>query len=268
MVEIIGVTRFNVVTGGRGARFNATDGSKPEDAVRTILHPDRIRKRLDLFRAIPMRSFQAQTDRDFRVLVLISSALGEPFKQELRDLQRAHPFLMVDEVALDGDVRAAASARLAQGRPTVTFRIDDDDALNPDFVADLRRTALKNEVGQVISFENGFNLGAGRGRLAFQEVRRVNNAQGLAYFSDDGKSIYSLGSHGKIERFPIVVEGRRRAWMRALHDHSDSGARISKKLPVTYMPPEFLRDYAPEFDFLDGAEVCELLSRPQDAPST
>ncbi|MDR4308457.1 hypothetical protein IHQ68_17700 [Chelatococcus sambhunathii] len=259
--------RFNVVT-RRGTRFKAMAGRQADEAVRAILQPDRIRKRLDLFRAIPMRSFQAQTDRDFRVLVLISAALGDEFKQELHELQSACPFLMVHEVALDGDIRAAASARLSPGRPAVTFRIDDDDALNPDFVGDLRSAALRTEVGTVISFENGFHLGAGRGRLAFQEVRRVNNAQGLAYVSDDGQSIYSLGSHGKIERFPIVVEGRRRAWMRALHDHSDSGARISKKLPVTYMPPEFLPDYAPEFDFLDGAEVCELLSRPQDAPST
>lgn len=260
-MDVVGIVRFSVASADSNHFRPTRVGQSVDEHVASVLHPKRIAQRLELFRQIPLKSFQRQTDKRFRVVMLISSLLCERSKRDIASLSKENPFLVVEEVGLHDSIRTAAKRTLP--KRCVTFRLDDDDAVFPGFVAELREAAHEVAPKTVISFPNGFYVGSKRNAVQFQSHRWVSNAYGIAYSTDDGSSIFDLGGHGKLERFPIVMRETPQAWMRSIHGGSASDATMSRKLPMTVMPPVFMKDFAPAYDFIDFEIVRDLLRAPE-----
>lgn len=250
--------RFSVISAS-GHGFKTLNDMSASQIADTVLDPVRMAKRLELFREIPLKSLQAQTDQKFKCIVLVSKLLGEEFKTQLRDLATQNKFLKIEEVGQDEDPAENCSKYIRQG--TVTFRIDDDDAIHPAQVETLKSTAARIRPNTVISFPNGFAVGAKDEFVLFQPRRWVVNAQGIAYVSNKKRrSIFELGSHTKLDRYRMELCETPRAWMRSIHKGSDSGARITKNTPFISVLPEFMREHAPEYDFIDFERVQKLLA--------
>lgn len=164
-VEIIGFMRFSVVLESAAKwGWRATCGRTLDRIAATILHPKRIEARLSLARAVPIASLDGQGDRDFLFNVLTSTLLAEPLKRKLAALAAGHPFVRIVEVAPSASLRAVASGLTPADRPCITFRLDDDDAVGPHFIADLRSLAVPANEERVLSFPEGVYMARRGGR--------------------------------------------------------------------------------------------------------
>jgi hypothetical protein len=246
--------RFSLVTDRNRGNFRLTRERSLEESLSLIHDPDRLAQRLALFEALPLRCFEQQTDPDFKLVVLTSTLLPKPVKRQLRKLAESRDFLVIKTAPPDRSLSQAASlaARACiDGRRMITFRIDDDDALATDYVASLRALADRAAPGDMISFERGLYLQPEGDAFLLQDRVYRNIAIGLATLSEDGRTIFDRGSHVRSDQFPVHVDERPQAWIRLLHEGSDSGARIDPDRPVDRLSPGAVAARVPGFGRLD-----------------
>lgn len=146
--SIVGICRFSFVGRGDWKRFI---GAAP-DAVPALMDaqaaelfaPERLERRFRAFEALCLPSIAAQTDQDFRFIILTSPRMPAPWLARLRAAVAKVPMTEV----LVSDARHVADAlrpRLDEiaaetpGNSLVQFRLDDDDALALGFIGNLRR---------------------------------------------------------------------------------------------------------------------------------
>lgn len=163
---IVVVTRF---------AFLGISGWKSETSrnASLLFEPDRLRVRLELFRSIALPSLAAQTDRNFRHMVLTSSQLPDWASRELAEAcAAAHgsPDRFDIVAGRPGPARRALRLFLekAYTEPLVAQMIlDDDDGLACDFVASVReRLVAMDAAGQdrppgepaFVSFADGYGF--------------------------------------------------------------------------------------------------------------
>jgi hypothetical protein len=214
--------------------------------VATILEPARIENRLRLVETMPLPSLSAQTDPDFILHMLISSELQPAYKARVYALARELPYLRIVEIGLDDDVQDRMAALIVPGEPTVTFRLDDDDAVGAHHVEDLRGLAVPDNEGCFLSHPNGIYVQPVGGQLIVQEVSNLHNAFGIGYLSSTGETVFHAGAHNQAG-VRVAISERPRAWARSIHSASDSGEEFMPGAPAVSLRPELF----PEFSFID-----------------
>lgn len=246
MTNVVGIMRYSVVTADHKRAFKATRRRSIETSLAEVLDPRRLRLRLALLEAMPLASLAGQTDGDFRLKVLISSEMPANMRAELNEVVARFPFVDVVDVRPTDELPARCREFVETGQPFVTFRIDDDDAVNREFIADLKLLAAPDNANKILSFPNGLYVASSGKSLVFQEKTYPNNAYGLSYFSDAGRTIFDMGSHSRVFEHPMVLHPRRRAWLRSIHAASDSGTRLEATESRPIEPSEVEATY-PEF---------------------
>jgi FkbM family methyltransferase len=111
--------------------------------------------------------------------------------------------------------------------PYITFRIDDDDAIDKNFLDHLYKYNKTDYAGNVITSINGIYLAASskEGKLLFRRVTYPNIGIGLALVTAPGRTgtIFGLGNHYRIaKRAEVIVDDRADTWIRSLYQESDS----------------------------------------------
>lgn len=246
MVTVIGLMRFSVVTADNKNAWRATKTQSLEDSIARMLSPDRLRLRLKLARAMPLASLAGQTDPGFKLKVLISSEVPSDVRADLASVEAEFPFAQLVAVRPDEDLLAKCREFVVPGQLSVTFRLDDDDAVNREFIADLKELAVPANLNKVLSFPHGVYVAAAAGKLVLHGKVYPNNAFGLSYLSDDGRTIFDMRSHSKIFQHPMVLHPRANAWMRSIHSASDSGNKLEAGALRHAAPAEMAALY-PEF---------------------
>ena len=137
-------------------------------------------------------SLRRQSAENFEWLVSISETVSPQQRQ-----------ILVEAVAGFGEVvlqKGLASsqdvfrARLQNERdPYWTVRLDSDDMIHPEFIAELSREKLP--VGAVVSFPEGAILDL---ETPFLGLRRLSNNPFLAHRGQNGDNVFDLGDHGKV----------------------------------------------------------------------
>lgn len=243
MVKIIGIMRFSVVTESHKRGYKAVRGLSLDEALATVLDPERVARRMALVEIMPLASLSAQTDKDFVLYMLISTELQPQFKERIYELESELDYLHVIEVGVREDVQAHLRALVKKGAPTVTFRLDDDDAVGPHHIADLRALATPDNEGKLLSNPDGVYVMPKGGKLVMQEVSYPNNSYGIGYLSSAGKTVFSVGSHSEFNLDSTAIGERKHAWIRSIHGDSDSGSPMKRHLPVRELEPASLPDY-------------------------
>jgi hypothetical protein len=246
MVAIVGFMRFSVVTKSHKRGYKATRDKTVAEALATILEPARIENRLRLVETMPLPSLSAQTDPDFVLHMLISTELQPAYKARLYELAGGLRYLRIVEIGLHDDVQERVAALLVPGEPTVTFRLDDDDAVGVHHVEDLRRLAVPDNEGCFLSHPNGIYVQPVGDQLFVQEVTNLHNAFGIGYLSSKGETVFHAGAHNQAG-VGVAVSERPRAWARSIHSASDSGEEFMRGAPAVALRPELF----PEFAFID-----------------
>lgn len=155
--QIIGLLRFSYPSIGGFRRKHDT----AEDAEAFLYDPDRLNRRIALFERFTLPCLKHQTDPDFTMLILAGKTMPALYLNRLEALTEdipqvrllAYPSLphyRAMRMAYDEVTRSDATHR-------TTFRLDDDDAVDRDFIKRLRRLAdrLADEVPTAIAFNKG-----------------------------------------------------------------------------------------------------------------
>lgn len=147
-IAILGVCRFSML--GRGdwkAYRNKTDDQLEaiyEEKAAELFAPERMQARLATFEHLTLASMRAQSDPNFRFLVVSSDRMPREYRVQLERICAA-----VEQVELRfvapmhvSDAITMLAPELGVELPdTVQFRLDDDDCVSKDFIRRLRRHA-------------------------------------------------------------------------------------------------------------------------------
>lgn len=137
-IQVLGICRFSLlVEGGFQIGHETLD-----DRRRMLYDPDRLAQRFHWFEQVCLPAMAAQTDRDFRLIVLTGTDFPRPWLDRLRDDIAGVPQIVLEQRApgVHRDLCRAVIAGHIDPRADVVaqFRKDDDDAVAVDYVARLR----------------------------------------------------------------------------------------------------------------------------------
>jgi len=249
MVDILIQTRFSFF-GKSGWRSKAS--ADPEK----LFNPERLDQRLELFEKIALASLRAQTDPDFRLLILSSNMMPEAYQQKLTEL--CHRMLGEERVKImfqkphhAGTVfRKYVNRTYDPETYLAQVVLDDDDGLSHDFIAICRNECLlaKNTfhdgTGELfLSFPTGYSLMLRKGKPDLIPRSTPFTNLGLTLLSKASSRVnpYSKAHRKLGERFETRVIGTMRPfYLRSVHTSNDSRAMI-------------------EGDILTETEIAEIL---------
>ena len=155
-MKIIGHCRFSWFgISDTGRHIENTDMAK-----NILWHPERMAIRFKLFESVLLPSVAAQSDQDFELVILISEAMPEIYRQRLMSLVQNIENIRVLRTSKT-DIKSALRQTMVQSvsgdAKAVHFRIDDDDGLSRFFVERLHKicSSYDLEEGTAISFPKG-----------------------------------------------------------------------------------------------------------------
>lgn len=251
-VAIFGFMRFSVVLSSATVHgWKATKGHSLAQNAASILAPKRIESRLRLAQAMPIASLARQTDADFVIYMLISGLLDEGSKRVIAQMAAKHAFVRVVEVDPSDNFQDIAARLTPADQPIITFRLDDDDAVGPNFIADLRGMAAPENEERVLSSPNGVYMAREGKHLTFQRVRYPHNAFGIAFYSRKGSTVMHQGNHARIPEAEMRLLPRPDAWIRSIHADSDSDTRLRSGPPKWTATPEAAGTHLPDYRDMD-----------------
>jgi hypothetical protein len=230
--KIIGLIRFS---------FPATDGFAQRLSPQALYASARLEPRFAAFETLTLPSLLAQSDGDFRLGVLVGEDLPAAALTRLRaalaPLKQAE--ILIRPPGPNYEVTHAAFDTLArQGSPApslTSFRLDDDDAVDRDFIARLRARVrgllpLVNGAPFAIAGNRGFWLRLGGDALIVEAVReRLPLGIGLALTATwpGGPTIYRRNHRLLPQFFTTFSEVDTPSFLRLVHSGSDSEAHAS-----------------------------------------
>ncbi|MGB8814091.1 MAG: glycosyltransferase [Paracoccaceae bacterium] len=161
-VQALGLCRFSYL--GEGGYQVVHDSL---DARRGLLYDaDRLALRFLWFEKVCLPAWAAQTDPDFKLVVLTGTDFPKPWLDRLRDVTAAVPQIVI-ELADPGPHREICRAALQhhvdpEADVVGQFRHDDDDAVAVDYVARLRSDFL-DKLRPIYAAHPLFSVDYGRG---------------------------------------------------------------------------------------------------------
>ena len=229
--HLILVIRFSYVASG-----GFVISGSGEDAVRAKLYdPARLERRFALFEALALPSIIAQTDADFTTVFLIGKDFPRPYRKRL---ERAIRPLRDPRIVALRPMTSYKSTRTAIdlcARPDashiISMRLDDDDALGMDCVAETRRLApLMMQMSgldrpSVIAFNSGMFL---RFQAGGNDLYRVGEKTplglGMSMIAPAGRTqtVFSMNHRGVHQRFNTYTDASRPRFIRTVHADNDS----------------------------------------------
>lgn len=264
MDRVVGFVRFSVISRRGAGAYNSSRDKTFAEAAAVIFDEARLRQRLDLFELMPAASLKHQTDRNFAVKILTSIELPPFARQRLEAICSSDANLEIVEVGYEDDTGAIMGSFCPNSERVITFRLDDDDALHPEHVADLRVMAHGRE-DMILTSPFGIYLQPYQDALLIDRVDYAQNAFGIGYISRNGQTIWDQGPHHKLDERRMVRNKRSASWIRSTHAGSDSGTRIEydhEKLEGIEHFAKTERDYS----FVNFQRLHDLLGKV-DAPN-
>jgi hypothetical protein len=194
-------------------------------------------KRLDirwhLFEFFTLPSLEAAATRfsDFVHLLAVSSIAPDWFRERAHACaSRKSGWLKIIEINPDESfmVRVRDTVSLiARGRRIFNYRVDDDDALSPDFI-DVLKGVGKIQDGQVLSFDRGIYVQR-CGEMSYyvqeRDYPKIAIALGVFCSFPFAECVFDLPVHTRIPTERVVNIRDKVYWLRTLHGQNDSGTR-------------------------------------------
>lgn len=139
-IQTLGVTRWSYPGQARGFRRSASD---LEHLRAQLYAPHRLDHRLFLFEHLLLPGIRAQTDPDFLHLVVIGDLLPDPWRSRLAELADSLPQIELVIEPEGNDMREMLSEVIPRFKNPqcdviAQYRLDDDDAVAVEFVAQSR----------------------------------------------------------------------------------------------------------------------------------
>jgi hypothetical protein len=211
-----------------------TDGT----ALARLYDETRMARRFFLFENLTLPSLLAQTDSDFRTVIMSSSVMPDRFKDRLSALAARLPGAVVEFSTYETGDKAfrtfmQQSAGFQGRESSVHFRLDDDDAVSVNYIARLRDLSRVLSPSTHITFPNGvllFPAGQDGPTGTSMIHQKLLTAQGLATVNGGRfqKNPFQM-MHGQVwARWPVVSDPTFPSHIRTQHFENDTVARQDK----------------------------------------
>lgn len=256
MNQVFGYIRFSFF--GRNDTRLSRQVTDEEKRFNMLYNPLRMEQRFYFFETITLPSIRAQTDKDFKILVVSSDVMPEPYKQRLKAVTADIPqievvFSSAEHITYELNPRVK-DMTAGNTEKTVHFRLDDDDAICSQMVSLLRDTAQRAREDELLTFPRGFFLTMHDGQAHLLRKFEPYIAIAWAYVNKPGqiRSPYQ-GMHNMAYQYvPSMMNPRPFAYIHVSHDASDTRQRVKDKL-----------DRAIQFDpnYLTEAEQARIEQR-------
>ncbi len=140
-IKIIGLLRFSVLTPTYySERFPSLD-----DIAAHIYSPDRMELRFHLFENLCLPSLAHQTDASFDCVILTGERMPDVYKDRLAALLAPYAHMQMRPVGTENHYQLLKdgynSVDLGDATHKALFRLDDDDAVDLNFIARTRKRA-------------------------------------------------------------------------------------------------------------------------------
>lgn len=236
-MQIIGICRFSYPAEGGFQVLHETIDERCD----YLYAADRLNLRFSSFETITLPSIRAQSDPNFIFAVLIGDSLPSVHKERLHAITKDVPQVKIIERP-SGRYRRVAQEVMNSlrdwGAPICAqFRLDDDDAVHLDFIAELRQAIWHSE--RLFSYGRYFAIDFCRGYAVIPDRRGIKAATikqrlwtpalAIVLKPKVEKSILNYGHHRLHEFMPVVSLQHRKMFVRSFHGNNDS--RANRKLP-------------------------------------
>lgn len=238
-MQVFGYIRFSYM-GRSDARMSRVPGATQEDYFQRLFDPLRMETRFHFFEKICLPSIKAQSDQDFTILVMASQTMPDEYKSRLEAAVIDIPQIRVCYSDVPNILHAfrpvvkEVTAGLTDN--SIHFRMDDDDAIGADLVANLRQMARHAEPGTLLSLPRGFHLFLHKGRPYLLPKVEGFIAIGFAFVNAAGniRNPYASAHQKAFHRVPSMMEPRPHSYIHVAHASADTremhNKRVAKQL--------------------------------------
>ena len=241
-MQVIGLCRFSYPALGGFQIEHQT----AEDRAAYLYASARMQERFAYFEAMTVPSLAAQTDPDFTLLVLIGEDLPPVWHDRLRTALRHVPQAKI-VTRPPGRHRTVCqeviNSERGPGLPaSLQFRMDDDDAVACDFIANLRSAhaqteRIANDTGlMAYDFPIGHLAALTETGLHTAPHTRPLETAALGIFVAQGKklTIMNFGHHRLAQFMPVLSLPTADMYLRGWNGTNDSG--FSKRGTPDFAP--------------------------------
>lgn len=228
---ILGFCRFSFF----GPSDTKIDYSDQDTAFRKLYAPERMETRCHLFETLMLPGVRAQTDKDFRLIVVTSSCMPEPYQTRLRDACAGIPqieLVFSDSTRLAQVLRPYVSDPEVAGQGLLQFRCDDDDGMSRHYIARLRRwlPVLRNRM--IVTFPRGLMLYRDDSGPQLHPMYRNLTGAGYAYYTSGPtpKNVFGFSHINSGRRFPFVSDPGFYSYVQSFTTTSDTALRADRKI--------------------------------------
>lgn len=183
------------------------------DIERDVFESEYFEYRFNIFKEITLKSFQQQTDNNFVLLLLHSENMPTHYRERFIELEKANSFLynvFIDDTQEAFDEAILGSVKFASFHKEVviTFRIDNDDAVQNNFIEQISTFLTHDLVGYVVSIPWFYIVKRVSDNVyLLQERYFPANAIGLAYVTkrEQFKTVFNLGDHDLVNNQNAII---------------------------------------------------------------
>ncbi len=145
-MTIVGICRFSMIGRGDWKAYRNVEENDLEPIYKQkeqeLFGDERMKARFVTFEQLTLASLDAQTDPDFKLLVISSDRMPKVYRDQLQRLCDARPYVVLRFVppmhVADAQVQTLKEIGL-ELQDCLQFRLDDDDCLSKDYIRKLRK---------------------------------------------------------------------------------------------------------------------------------
>lgn len=230
-MKMVGLVRFSVLT----PTYYSERFPTLKKTAQHLFSSDRMELRFSVFEKLCLPSLARQSDKDFDLVVLTAESMPQPYLDRLQDLLTPHPHMHLRAVGTRKHYRLLqqgyASIPQEEGQHRILFRLDDDDAVDLEFVQ--RTKALAKgllplqapDTSFVISHNRGFYLRAtAEGPEVFDATEQAPLSAGTTLVVPPGKEENPYRyNHRKLARhYNLYSDMQVPAYIRTIHGDNKS----------------------------------------------
>ena len=233
-VQVLGLCRWSYPAAPEA--FKAQFGTEIDDIRAAVYAPERLELRLFFLEHVVLPSLRAQSDQDFRIVMLMGETLPEPYRGRVLDLIADLPqFLPVFAPEGQNQMEVCHRVMMAGREPdrpvSAEFWCDDDDAVAIDFVRRTRHMfrsmrPFYDEAGKAaLDFINGIMLKSSlNGQLDLVPVVARQWTPGLVhYLPTERDATLTNFHHARLwMRFVTLSWPRKTMFIRGAHEFNVS----------------------------------------------
>jgi hypothetical protein len=272
-LQVLGLCRWSYPS--QTGAFNNT-GESLEALQSELYAAGRMAVRLFFLEHLVLPSLRAQSDPEFTLVLMMGETLPEPWRSRVLELVQDVP--QVKPVFLpEGQNHMAACTALMRAHRdenadvVVEFRLDDDDAVASDFVAQLRglyrqlRPIYKANKRVAVDFCRGFLFRCeddGGVNYLPVEARLWTPALALYLPPDHPRSLLNYPHMRTWRSMPVLSLNKKPMFVRGAHGGNDSAIKERKVDSFRYkletLPSVMASDFGVDLEAFEAAwsEVC------------